>query len=49
MIAGADEPATLSGLRQAMAIAMVDRRESSGQCGSMIVDVVDVEFEGRVR
>ena len=49
MIAGADEPATLSGLRQAMAIAMVDKRESSGQGGSVVVEAVDVGFEGRVR
>ena len=32
MMAGAEEPATLSGLRQAMAIAMVgERGELSGQ------------------
>ena len=49
MMAGAEEPATLSGLRQAMAIAMLGRRESSGQCRLMVVDVVDVGFEGRVR
>ena len=49
MMAGADEPATLSGLCQAMAIAMVGRGELSGQCKSMVVEVVDVGFEGSVR
>jgi hypothetical protein len=32
-----------------MAIAMVDKRESSGQGRLKVVEVVDVGFEGRVR
>ena len=48
MMAGAEEPATLSGLRQAMAIAMVEERRSSSQVRSMVVEVVE-GFEGSVR
>jgi hypothetical protein len=40
-MAGADEPATLSGLCQAMAIAMVGGRRSSGQRRLMFVVVVE--------
>jgi len=42
MMAGADEPATLSGLCQAMAIAMVEGIGWTGQRRSRI-DVVEVE------
>jgi hypothetical protein len=49
MMAGAEEPATLSGLCQAMAIAMVEEGGSSGQRRLMVVEVVDEGFEGRAR
>jgi hypothetical protein len=42
-MAGADEPATLSGLCQPMAIAMVGRRWSSGQRRLMIEVVAEDE------
>lgn len=45
MMAGAEEPATLSGLRQAMAIAMVGGRRLSGQRRWMVLDV-DAVNEG---
>jgi hypothetical protein len=41
MMAGADEPATLSGLCQAMAIAMVGGRRASGQRRLMVVVIVE--------